>query len=334
MVVVLGLSLETTAQSSSYSNIFIPEKGFVSIFGEHSFVEGGNGISPGMISTARKGLKGFVNFAEGSTWKGASDVQFIDGYVRVFHDNAFVFPVGANGKYRPVSITGAAFTSVAYFDRNPAKVAKQVKNKARKVDNQLLIEQLSEAEYWEVDGKRATNVTFSFGTDSKVGELTEGDLSKLSIVGWKSGQWEIIPSSVDAYAVDNATHSASTGKNLSSLSTGSITTNEAVVPSDYDYFTLAGINADALGGKTEFSMYPNPRLTRMPLNVKYQLPDVDGGTLKIFAANGAILVDRVVAGNHGIITLSDVTNAPGAYTVSITDSKGNTVSKKLIVVAE
>jgi len=33
LVLALGISSELSAQSQSYSNIFIPEKGFVSIFG-------------------------------------------------------------------------------------------------------------------------------------------------------------------------------------------------------------------------------------------------------------------------------------------------------------
>ena len=337
LVLALGISSELSAQSQSYSNIFIPEKGFVSIFGEHSFVEGGNGVSPGMISTARVGSKGYVNFIGGSSWTGASDVQFIDGYVRVYHDNAFVFPVGANGKYRPVSISGAALTSVGYFDRNPAKVTKRASaNKAPSapINNQLVIEQVSDSEYWVIEGKKATNLTFSYGKDSKVGELTQRELSNLSIIGWKNGQWKVIPSSFDVNAIDNASHLANPGKDLSNFIKGSITTTEEVIPNDYDYFTLAGINVAALGGETAFSMFPNPRLTRMPLNVEYLLPTTEGGTLRIFSTNGSLLVERTVEGNHGTIVLAEVTNAPGAYTVSLTDSEGNTLSKKLIVVSE
>ena len=72
----------------------------------------------------------------------------------------------------------------------------------------------------------------------------------------------------------------------------------------------------------------------MPLNVRYQLPAMDGGTLRIMSVSGALLVERKLSSNQGTITLSDVTNAAGAYTVSVTDSKGTTLSKKLIVVAE
>lgn len=335
-VFVLGICcLDATAQSSSVSNIFIPEQASVSIFGEHSFIEGGTGVNPGMISTAKNGSHGYVNFAKGSSWSGASDVQFIDGYVRVFHDDPFVFPIGANGKFRPVSINGAALTSAAYFDRNPAKVAKgSTANKAGDATGQIVIEKVSDSEYWEIEGQQATNVTFAWGKDSKVGELTQEDLSKLSIVGWKRGQWKVLTSTFDTYTVDNASHIAADGINKSTLATGTISTTEEVIPSDYDYFTLAGINTAALTGQTAFSMYPNPRLATMPLNVRYELPTADGGILRIFSANGSVLVERNLTSNSGVLSFSDVTNAPGAYNVSVTDSNGKTLSKKLIVVTE
>ena len=335
VVFVLGISLEATAQSRSVSNIFIPEKAFVSIFGEHSFVEGGTGVNPGMISTARGDSHGYVNFAKGSSWSGASDVQFIDGYVRVYHDDPFVFPIGDNGKFRPVSINGAALTSAAYFDRDPAKVVKQsTARKAGAVSGQIVIERVSDVEYWEIEGQKATNVTLTYGRDSKVGQLTQQDLSKLSIIGWKRGQWNVLPSTVDPHSIDNAFHAAANGINKSTIVQGTISTIEEVIPSDYDYFTLAGINTAALEGQTAFSMFPNPRLTTMPLNVRYQLPTADGGILRIHSANGSLLVERDLTSNSGVLSFSDVTTAPGAYNVSVTDSNGNTLSKKLIVVTE
>jgi len=335
VVFVLGISLDASAQSRSVSNIFIPEQAFVSIFGEHSFIEGGTGVNPGMISTARDGSHGYVNFAKGSSWSGASDVQFIDGYVRVYHDDPFVFPIGDNGKFRPVSINGAALTSAAYFDRNPAKVVKGfTANKAGNASGQIVIEKVSDVEYWEIEGQKATNVTLTYGRDSKVGQLTQDDLSKLSIVGWKRGQWKVLPSTFDPYSVDNAFHAAANGINKSTIVQGTISTVEEVIPSDYDYFTLAGVNTAALNGQTAFSMYPNPRLSTMPLNVRYQLPTADGGILRIHSVNGSVLVERDLTSNSGVLTFSDVTNAPGAYNVSVTDSNGNTLSKKLIVVAE
>ncbi len=333
-VFVLGICLDATAQSSSVSNIFIPEQAFVSIFGEHSFIKGGTGVNPGMISTAKNGSHGYVNFAKGSSWSGASDVQFIDGYVRVYHDDPFVFPIGDNGKFRPVSINGAALTSAAYFDRNPAKVVKGTANRAGDVKGQIVVERVSDVEYWEIEGQKATNVTFTWGKDSKVGELTQEDLSKLSIVGWKRGQWKVLSSTFDTYTVGNASHVATSSINKSTLATGSISTTEEVIPSDYDYFTLAGINSAAIAGQTAFSMFPNPRLATMPLNVRYELPTADGGILRIFSANGSVLVERDLTSNTGVLTFSDVTTAPGAYNVSVTDSNGNTLSKKLIVVTE
>lgn len=331
-------SQNLNAQLHSLSNLHISESSSFSIQGKYSFADGNGFVKPGVISTAKTGAKGFVNFVQGSSWTGATTKQFVNGYVQVGHNNPFVFPIGSNQQYRPVAITGGAMTSAAFFDRNPAKIKAQFKAKVPSAVSELLvIKGLSEKGYWEVNGATPTFMTFTWGIESKIDELTEGELNNLSVLGWRDGQWEVIPSTVDKYALDNSSHELLAGKQLSNAISGSITTNGEVNPDDYSYFTLGAINAPAEvvdAVPTGFSVYPNPSLTRLPLNVKYQLADVSGGTLQVFSATGALLAERVLEVDHGVVTLANITDVAGTYTISITDNQGETLTKKLMVVSE
>lgn len=332
-------SQNLNAQFQSLSNLHVSESTSFSIQGTYSFADGNGFVKPGIISTAKTGAKGFVNFANGSSWTGATTKQFVNGFVQVGHNNPFVFPIGSNQQYRPVAITGGAMTSAAFFDRNPAKIKTQYVSKAPSdvASAQLVIKGLSERGYWEVNGATPTFMTFTWGAESNIDELTEGELNNLSVLGWRDGQWEVIPSTIDKYALDNSSHELLAGKRLSNTLIGSITTNGEVNPDDYSYFTLGAINAPAQVADavpTGFSVYPNPSLTRLPLNVKYQLADVSGGTLQVFSATGALLAERVLEVDHGIITLANITDVAGTYTVSIRDNQGNTLTKKLMVVSE
>lgn len=326
-------SEKLNAQFHTQSSLHISANSSMGIQGDYSFERGNGFLKPGIISTAKGSAKGFINFVQGSSWTGASRNQYIDGYVRVAHNNAFVFPIGANEKYRPVAISGGAMTSAAYFDRNPAKL-KKVAGKTLVDLNDLVVNEISQEGYWTIAGDKATALTLTWGAATKIGELTEGELSSLSVIGWKGGQWEVIPSATDKYALNNGSHELVPGQSLSSFYNGSITTTEEVIPNEYDYFTLGAVNQAALTGEATFSMYPNPSLTRLPLNVAYQLPNAAGGTLQIFSATGALLVERTIKEEKGILQVSNVTNVPGTYSVSITDSKGAVSSKKLIVVSE
>lgn len=64
----------------------------------------------------------FINFADNATATGANDASYIDGPVRKTGDDPFIFPVGDNGFYRPISISAPTTTTHAftaqYFNQN------------------------------------------------------------------------------------------------------------------------------------------------------------------------------------------------------------------------
>ncbi|MFZ2905487.1 MAG: T9SS type A sorting domain-containing protein [Cyclobacteriaceae bacterium] len=76
-------------------------------------------FTTGIINTTAVNL---LNFANNATVTGGVDASYVDGPVRKTGDDAFTFPVGDNGFYRPVSIsapTGVAhYFTAQYFNAN------------------------------------------------------------------------------------------------------------------------------------------------------------------------------------------------------------------------
>lgn len=319
------------AQSSkSFGEIFIPNKASVSIFSKHSFHDGANGMYPGVIATERDNQKGYFHFATGSSWVGASDMQHVDGYVKVHHNEAFTFPVGANSRFRPIAISGAAKTSAAYYDSNPSYI-----NESGTEKTELTIQRLTDQEYWDVDGDKATHLTLTWDVMSSIEALTDGDLDALAIVGWRNNQWEVIPSSIDRFTLDASSSRAQMGLEIADFSRGSISTNEAFRPSDYDYYTLAAINQNALGKiQPEFDVYPNPQILRLELSVNYKFPTEDGGTIRIYSPNNILLMEKEISDQRGIAKLPNATDKAGVYVIGIVDRNGNASYQKLVIVEE
>jgi len=54
----------------------------------------------------------------------------------------------------------------------------------------------------------------------------------------------------------------------------------------------------------------------------------------VYSATGSLLAERTLKAANGTISLSEVTNIPGTYTVSITDVNGQMVNQKLVVATE
>ena len=330
-LIMLLISVSMTAQSSKFfGEIFIPDNASISIFNKHTFHDGSNGMYPGVIATERENHKGYINFAYGSGWIGASDMQHVDGYVKVYHNDAFTFPVGANSKFRPVAITGAARTSAAYYDINPAFI-----NEAGTSKTEPLVSKISEVEYWDIDGDIRTQVTLTWDARSNIESLTNSDLNRLTMIGWRGSQWELIPSSIDRFTLDMTSSTAQMSTEVATFEKGSITTNEDIRPGDYEYITLGTLNADIVGKvQPAFDVYPNPVNLTISPSLNYQFSSAAGGTVRIYSPTNTLLMEQKVTGDRGVIQLENPITKAGIYVIGIVDVNGGSKYQKLIVVEE
>lgn len=294
------LSVGLNAQSSIGGNLMIAENGAMSIYSNHDFAKGSGFITPGMVHTSRTGAKGYLLFQKGSTWTGATNGRFVDGYVKVMHDQSFVFPVGQNNLYRPVSISGAAFTNVAYFAKSPKQPLAKINTNG--------VKRVSKKEYWEVAGEESTKLSFLWGRESNIANITGGALDQLTIVGWKNGQWRVIPSRVVKYIPTGIKDT--NNKVESNFDEGVIATKEAITPNDFDYFTLASLDQSKTISTSLspslVSVFPNPVVKELSVNIEKFKGKI--GSIKIYNIDGKEMASRELSDNAASIQQFDASN--------------------------
>lgn len=245
----LGLVNPGWAQSASFGNVYLGAGIELSIHdGTHYLLKNKTGSLPGIIGTERTSTNGVgvLSFMGTASHVQASDTTHVDGYVRSYLSSAFVFPIGDNGKYRPIAITSASTTQpvdAAYFGVNPSSaVTSSIKGGNEPVlpstgpfsisAHGSGLSAVSNVEYWEINGEGTTKITLTWNTNSGINTLLGADLNRLTIVGWDGTQWVSIASTVDATALLGGS---------STLSAGSITTSSSVVPNAYHIYSLAAL---------------------------------------------------------------------------------------------
>jgi len=314
-----------SSQIRTLNNFFVAENTNIGINNTLLFTTSYDG---GIIATAKTGNKGYIIFGPKSKWIGASDYQFIDGYVTVLHSNPFVFPIGDDGNYNPIAISGASNTSAAFFSRNPSKlIDRSNKKEISKIGSTI---QLTEQGYWALDGSQPTVITLMWDGKTAVNEMVERDITNLSIMGLRNGQWEIISSSVDKYAFDESKHNLVVTKQNSDFKKGTISTSTEIIPNEYDYFTIGAVKASTKYG--ELAVYPNPVSMDLPLSVSYELPINEQATLQVYSASGILIKEMAIKADNGVLELNDVASASGVYTVRLLLSNGNVITEKLLVI--
>ncbi len=266
IVFIIGLialfNLQSYAQSASFGNTFIHNEGESVIFGIHDFDKGSMGALPGIIGTQRTtpgssyGILGFSDVSPG--WKGIGNDSYVDGYVKKYGDRAFVFPIGDNGKYRPVAISGADGTTAAYYNVDPASAvtntiyggnyaALPVGGPFPQNSKSLDVVNVSDLEYWDIDGATPTEITLTWDIFSEIERISNNNLLRLTIVGWDGERWQVIPSSMDPLYLSTTRSTPKYNGGISNEIQGSITSTIAVVPDQYLAYTFGTFASGAIG---------------------------------------------------------------------------------------
>ncbi len=207
---------------------------FTPTFGNLRFNKTGGDVTlntPIEISSNVDFTSGIVNsdgvnlfiFNDNTSITSISDASFVNGPVRKIGNDAFDFPVGKGGFYRPISISAPGNNSHHF-------TAEFFNTEADAVDMQdpatidVAIENISDCEHWILDrtnGASDVNVTLSYRPYGANGCSGVADLASLTIARWDDGiqEWVNHPGT----AVGNPS--------------GSITTNTAVT--SFSPFALA-----------------------------------------------------------------------------------------------
>lgn len=198
--------------------------------------------------TRRDSPIGVVSFGAAVTSGVLGEGGFVDGYIKKAGSDAFIFPVGDNGAYRPFSVSSDQAIG-AYYGVNPAVA---ITSNPAGGDYGALptgapfntgsmgdgLAAVSTREYWDINGTAPTRITLSWNDNSAVNALvTNRGLSKLTIVGWDGNRWVNLPATVDG---------TSLFAQPSTASSGSLTTILNVVPDTYNVYTLGALSDGAL----------------------------------------------------------------------------------------
>ncbi len=259
IVALVASNCEILGQSTSFGNTYIHHNGEAVVFGLHDFDIGGDGTLPGIVGTQREEDFGIFSFSDVSQgWINASDDRYIDGYVKTYSDQAFVFPIGDNGRYRPIAISGAAETRAAYFSEDPDLAmtddlfggiypALPIGGPFPTDQKTNGIYRVSQVEYWDIDGTQPTRITLTWDIFSEVDFMTAGDINRLTIIAWDGNQWVSLPSMIDVLYLNNNLSTPSYTAGLSTRTQGSITINQEVIPDQYIAYTLGAIASGFIG---------------------------------------------------------------------------------------
>lgn len=351
---IISLVAFVTSISSAQSgirvtgNTYVHSNGEFGVHGNLVFDSNGAGTYPGIITTNRNSLNpGAISFGEKGQWQDANDTQHVDGFVKVYTNNPFTFPIGNLGYYKPVSISGGFGTMASYSFDNPLKLASvtdAVSLRAFATENDESFLQISDTEYWDIRGKNEVEITFYWDVNSEIERLSNGDLSTLALVGWNGSSWEVISSSVDNYMIDINDFNGNKSSLVSDTNFGSMTT-ETIVPDDYDLFTFAAISNSAISTEVEFgserfederielTVFPNPTINLSELNLDYDVSEVSSDTYMIVLDEvGSILYRQQLANDKGIIKLPFDESTASVYHVGIVSDNGSKVFKPVVVV--
>ena len=231
ILLISGLSYGQLASNGKLTVHSMPTGQGMAVFNHKSFQ------NEGIVSTLRdQGGDSRILFAMGSSWSGASNKAYIDGFVTCNESMPFVFPLGGNGKYKPLGVTSPREVTAAYITGDSSF------DMPTGAGEYTL---LHASEYWVVQGAMQTKLTFTWNNEN-VAAVTGGDLSQLMVLAFNGTTWEMLPATLDTYVMDPAKSKISALDVSCSLEQGSITINEPIVPNTYVAYAL-GIPSGIVG---------------------------------------------------------------------------------------
>jgi len=146
--------------------------------------------------------------------------KFVTGYAETRNTTETLLAIGAGTTYAPIKVTSSAGTGVhgAYINAAPLTTY------AGGLD--LSVTAVANTEYWMIKGADAI-VTLSWRASSALSSYPYPDVT---IVGYKNGKWEAIPSAIDATSEFSGTSALN--------ATGSVTSSSTVALSTYDALAI------------------------------------------------------------------------------------------------
>ncbi len=178
----------------------------------------------GNVFTPRNQLDVNLDYLDNAFYNGNEDNTKVDGYAAISNKRNFTFPIGDDGRLRPLQIISQSQDTEAksaYFfeDPNTPSTFNTRFNTEMHTD---IITGISTYEFWDLNCNNASQVNLSWDPKSNLTDFTE-EIKNLRVVGWHTanGLWEDLGNT--SYSGD--------------FNTGTITSG-IFVPDDYSVITL------------------------------------------------------------------------------------------------
>ncbi|MBX2896414.1 MAG: hypothetical protein KF763_13275 [Cyclobacteriaceae bacterium] len=189
-LVMSGGAIQSVIKSGAASPVFrrftINKTGGLAVLGTDVTISTNGTFTNGVLFTS---ASNYLNFANGATVTGGSNASHVDGPVRKTGTNAFSFPTGDGGFYRPISISApsnaAHFFTAEYFKASQAFGGPTTYPTG--------IVTVSSCEYWMLDrnpavGGSNVSVTLSWNTPDCTGPYITNP-ANLRVVRWNGSAW-------------------------------------------------------------------------------------------------------------------------------------------------
>lgn len=139
----------------------------------------------GKVITPRNNTNISLDFIQHNFYAGEDDLRHIDGYTSVLSLNEFTFPIGDDDRLRPmilpIQTTESLFLG-AYFSEDP-NTPSTFSESFLTDQKQVFIENISNIEFWDLNGTNETTVTLTWDNQSDLSLITN-DIKNLRVVGW------------------------------------------------------------------------------------------------------------------------------------------------------
>ena len=188
----------------------------------------------GTVITPRNNPNISLDFIDYNIYAGEDDIRHVDGYSSVQGNGSdnFTFPIGDGVLFRPMKIDNQSNYNLykgAYFYEDPNAPSTFTTNFLTD-QKQVLLENISNTEYWDLNGTKETRITLTWDNRSDIAAIAD-KISLLTVVGWNiaENQWKNL-------SVLNVT---------GNLNNGEIT-SAVFIPDDYEIITIGTIFDDEI----------------------------------------------------------------------------------------
>lgn len=197
----------------------------------------------GKVITPRDNTNISLNFIRHNWYIGEDDQHYVDGYALVKnYAEEFSFPIGDANRLRPMILppqTGNNTFKGAYFFEDPNSPSNF--SSFNTSDKQNLLSNISNLEFWDLDGTTPTNITLTWNNQSAIALLAE-NINNLRVVGWNktTNQWENLGNTF----VDG---NSNEGK----------ITSTSFIPNNYEVITIGSVNENGTATNNNYLISPN-----------------------------------------------------------------------------